>query len=64
MESISHICSRCHGEAVFGFGATWLCEDCYGDEADRAHSRSMKAHYGGSTPQTDTERQDAARRQR
>ncbi len=30
MESISHICTRCHGEAVFGFGATWLCEDCYG----------------------------------
>jgi hypothetical protein len=24
------ICSRCHGEAVFGFGSTWLCESCYG----------------------------------
>ena len=21
---------RCHGEAVFGFGEIWLCEDCYG----------------------------------
>lgn len=30
MESIGHICSRCRGEAVFGFGATWLCENCYG----------------------------------
>ncbi len=30
MDPINHICSRCHGQAVFGFGATWLCEDCYG----------------------------------
>jgi hypothetical protein len=30
MEVAGHICSRCHGQAVFGFGATWLCEECYG----------------------------------
>lgn len=30
MDPIGHICSRCHGEAVLGFGSTWLCEDCYG----------------------------------
>lgn len=30
MEPVNHMCSRCRGEAVFGFGATWLCEDCYG----------------------------------
>jgi len=30
MEALGHVCSRCHGQAVFGFGATWLCEDCYG----------------------------------
>ena len=25
-----HPCSRCHAPALFGFGTTWLCEDCYG----------------------------------
>ena len=30
MEVVDHICSRCQGQAVFGIGATWLCEDCYG----------------------------------
>jgi hypothetical protein len=30
MELIGHVCSRCHGEAMFGFGSTWLCENCYG----------------------------------
>lgn len=24
------VCERCHAEAAFGFGDTWLCEDCYG----------------------------------
>jgi hypothetical protein len=24
------VCARCHGPAAFGFGTTWLCEDCYG----------------------------------
>lgn len=25
-----HLCTRCHGPAEFGFGTTWLCENCYG----------------------------------
>ena len=25
-----HPCSRCLAPAQFGFGTTWLCEDCYG----------------------------------
>ena len=25
-----HRCERCHAEADFGFGDTWLCESCYG----------------------------------
>lgn len=30
MDGIEHPCSRCGQVAVFGIGATWLCEDCYG----------------------------------
>ncbi|MCU0301479.1 MAG: hypothetical protein MUF35_07725 [Candidatus Nanopelagicales bacterium] len=30
MESTGHRCDRCHADAQFGFGTTWLCESCYG----------------------------------
>jgi hypothetical protein len=39
-----------------------LCASCDQTESERAHERWLSTYYGGSSPQTDQERQIAARK--